>query len=231
MMVINTRKGLESDMREIRGLLLRLGKLAGEALAQAVRSLETLDMGLAEAVIAGDDVLDDLAERIEETCMNFGARYQPLGKDLRAVISTMHMAIDLERIGDYGVNIARAVLGLGQAKLIKPLIDIPRMLEVLLEMLDKVLVAYDVEDPDRAEQVFRMDEQVDALEKQVMRELFTMVMERPERFEQAFLLIGVGRTLERAGDHLTNIAERVVYICSGRMTKASRYKSPRESDA
>lgn len=225
------RKGLESDMKEIRSLLLRLGKLAGEALAQAVHSLETRDRELAASVVAGDDILDDLAERIEETCMNFGARYQPLGGDLRAVISTMHMAIDLERIGDYGVNIARTVLGLGQDKPIKPMIAIVRMLEVLLEMLGGVLIAYDAEDPSAAERIFRMDEKVDALEKQVMRELFTMVMGCPERFEQAFSLIGVGRTLERAGDHLTNIAERVVYISSGRMPKASRYKSTKASDA
>ena len=78
-----------------------------------------------------------------------------------------------------------------------------------------------------SKKVFNMDEQIDALEKQVMRELFTMVMERTERLEQAFLLINVARTLERAGDHLTNIAERVVYMCTGKTEKASSYKTPR----
>ncbi len=230
-MAIHTRKALEADLMEIRRLLLRLGKLAGEALMRAVSALEDTDRDAAKDVIAGDDLLDELTERIEDACMKFGARYQPLGEDLRAVISAMHMAVDLERIGDYGVNIARSVLGLGGERAIALPSDLPRMKEVLLAMLDRVLTAYEVSDAAMAEEVFAMDEEVDALEKRVMQKLFAAMMECPERFEKAFLLIGVARTLERAGDHLTNIAERVVYICSGRMPKASDYKAPRGSDA
>ena len=229
MTAINTRKQLESDLTEIRRMILHLGKMGEEALGRAVWALEKSDIPAAKTVIDGDDALDDLAEKIDEACMSFAARYQPLGQDLRTVISIMHMAVDLERVGDYGVNIARVAIGLEGKPLIKPLIDIPRMVAIISDMLNKALTAFDVCDSEVAKTVFTMDEQVDALEKQVMRELFMMVMERSDRLEQAFLLIGVARTLERAGDHVTNIAERVVYMCTGRTVKASDFKGPRSA--
>lgn len=224
---LSARKQLDADLTELKRLILRLGKMSGDAINKAVWSLEKSDIATAHSVIDGDDGLDELTERIEENCMSFAARYQPLGQDLRTVISIMHIATNLERIGDYGVNIARAAVALEGKQLIKPLIDIPRMAVILSEMMNRALTSFDICDYEMGTKVFSMDEQVDALEKQVMRELFTMVMERTERLEQAFLLINVARTLERAGDHLTNIAERVVYMCTGKTAKASSYKTPR----
>ena len=226
-----TRKQQDSDLTEIKRMLLHLGKMGENAITRAVWALEKKETATARAVVDGDDAIDDLAARIEEACMGFGARYQPLGQDLRTIISIIHMAVDLERIGDYGVNIARAAIDLEGKALIKPLIDIPRMVSVLSEMTERALSAFDLADPEAAQTVFTMDEQVDALEKQVMRELITMVMERSDRLEQAFLLINVARTLERAGDHATNIAERVIYMCTGKTVKASDFKAPRNHDS
>ena len=225
--MINTRKQQDADLAEIKRMLFRLGKTSGNAVVRAVWALEKSDAATAYAVIDGDDVLDELTERIDGSCMSFGARYQPLGQDLRAITSIMHMAVDLERVADYGVNIARVAVELEGKTLIKPLIDIPRMAEVLSEMLDKSLTAFDVCDADMAKTIFTMDEQIDDLEKQIVRELFTMIMERVDRLEQAFLLMNVARTLERAGDHVTNIAERVVYMCTGKTARASDYKQPK----
>ena len=215
-------------MSEIKRTLLRLGKMSENAVSRAVWALEKSDVQAAFSIIDGDDVLDELTNRIDASCMSFAARYQPLGEDLRAITSIMHMAIDLERIGDYGVNIARAALDLEGMALIKPLIDIPRMAAVLSEMLDKTLSIFDVGDVEGASLVLVMDQQIDALEKQVVRELFTLVMEKIDRLEQAFLLMNVARTLERAGDHVTNIIERIVYMYTGKTVKASEYKPPRE---
>ena len=230
MMAINTRKQQDSDLAKIKRMLFRLGKIGGNAVIRAVWALEKGDGATARSIIEGDDALDELTRRIDADCMSFGARYQPLGRDLRAVTSIMHMAVDLERVGDYGVNIARAALKMEGRVLIKPLIDIPCMAAILSEMLDKALTAFDVDDAETAKTVFVMDAQVDELEKQVVRELFTMVMERVDRLEQAFLLMNVARTLERAGDHATNIAERVIYMCTGKTAKASEYKRPRETE-
>jgi phosphate transport system protein len=225
---ISIRKQQDADLVEIKRTLIRLGKMSENAVVHAVWALKNSDVEAARSVIDGDDALDELTERIDESCMSFNARYQPLGQDLRMIVSTMHMAVDLERIGDYGVNIARAAILLEKKPLIKPLIDIPRMSAILSEMLGKALSAFDVEDVETATTVFTLDDQIDALEKQVVRELFTMVMERVDRLEQAFLLMGVARTLERAGDHATNIAERVIYMYAGKIAKASDYKNPKD---
>ena len=251
-------------------MLIRLSKMSENAVVRAVWALKNGDVAAARSVIDGDDVLDELTQRIDESCMSFNARYQPLGQDLRMIVSAMHIAVDLERIGDYGVNIAQAAIQLEKKPLIKPLIDIPRMSAILSEMLAKTLSAFDTEDfvalggenhvegldharsldvegldarnlsvenfsvknfsvEDTVKAVFALDDQIDALEKQVTRELFTLVMERVDLLEQAFLLMGVARILERAGDHATNIAERVVYMRTGKTAKASDYKSPRNA--
>jgi phosphate transport system protein len=227
---ISIRKQQDADLVEIKRMLIRLGKMSENAVVRAVWALKNGDVEAARSVLDGDDDLDELTERIDGTCMSFNARYQPLGQDLRMIVSTMHMAVDLERIGDYGVNIAKAAIELEKKPLIKPLIDIPRMSAILSEMLGKSLSAFDVEDFESAKIVFTLDDQIDALEKQVVRELFTMVMERVDRLEQAFLLMGVARTLERAGDHATNIAERVIYMYTGKIAKASDYKNPKNDD-
>jgi phosphate transport system protein len=223
-----TRKQLEADMSDLKRLILRLGMMSGDAIGRSVRALEKGDSSMARSVIDGDDDLDELTGRIEESCMSFTARYQPLGQDLRTVVSIIHIATDLERIGDYGVNISRAAMALEGGHPIKPLIDIPRMAEILLEMLNRALVAFDSGDAEAAKRLFTMDQRIDDMEKQVLRELITMVSERVERLEGAFMLINVARTLERAGDHLTNIAERIVYMYTGKTTKASDYKTPKD---
>ena len=113
-------------------------------------------------------------------------------------------------------------------ELIKPLIDIPRMVEALSSMVEKALTAFDTGDAEEAKAVFPMDDLLDDLEKQIMRELLLLMMENPQRIGQATQLLNVARTLERAGDHITNVAERVVYICTGKTVKASAFRRPKE---
>lgn len=225
---INLRKQLEEDRGELKRMILRLGRMAEEAISRAVWALKNQDTAVALSVIEKDDELDELAEEVDSACMHFTARYQPLGEDLRAVTSIMHMAIDLERIGDYGGNIAKVALDLADKELIKPLIDIPRMVEALSSMVEKALTAFDTGDAEEAKAVFPMDDLLDDLEKQIMRELLLLMMEKPQRIGQATQLLNVARTLERAGDHITNVAERVVYICTGKTVKASAFRRPKE---
>lgn len=222
-----TRKQLEADLTELKRMVLRLGKMAEESIGKAIWALKNQDAELARTVLAKDDDIDDLAEALDNACMHFAARFQPLGEDLRAVTSIMHMAVDLERIGDYGGNIAKVAVELADKELIKPLIDIPRMLDVLSAMMSKALVAFDTDNAEMAKEVFAMDDLMDDLEKQIMRELLILMMERPQRIEQATQLLNVARTLERGGDHVTNVAERVIYILTGKTVKASAFRRPR----
>ncbi len=225
---INTRKQLEADLSELKRMILRLGKMSEEAVTRAVWALKNQDAAVAREIIARDDDIDGLAEAVDNGCMHFTARFQPLGEDLRSVTSIMHMAIDLERIGDYGGNIAKVAIELSGGEFIKPLIDIPRMVETLSAMMDKALFAFDMGDGDAAREVFSMDDILDDLEDQIMRELLLLMMENPRRIKQATRLLNVARTLERAGDHITNVAERVLYILTGRVVKASSFRRPKE---
>lgn len=222
--VINTRKRLEADLDSLRRMIFRMGRLAGESLEKSVAALKDRDAAAARAVLSEDDVIDDLEDAVDGGCMEFAARYQPLGEDLRVVVSLMHIAVDLERIADYGGNIAKVAIELAPKEPMKPLIDIPRMVERIVEMLDKSMSALDARTPELALEVFPMDDEVDDLERQILREMFLLVMERPERIEQSFSLMNVSRTLERAGDHVTNVAERVAYMYTGKTVRASQYR-------
>ena len=214
MNTINTRKRIEEDLSLLKNMIYRMSGLASESLEKAVWALKNQDAELAQKVIADGDVIDELEEKLDAACMEFAARYQPLGEDLRVVVSIMHIAVDLERIGDYGENIAKVTLSL----------SIPRMVEIIKEMLRLSMSAVDNHDGEAALKVFPMDDEVDDLEKQIMRELLLLIMEKPERIEQSFNLMNVSKTLERAGDHATNVAERVAYMYTGRPVKASSYR-------
>ena len=228
MQELNARRQLEADLSELTRMLMRLSKMAEEALARSVWALKNQDVETARNVLDKDDALDQLTGRIDVECMNFVARFQPLGEDLRTVTSIMHMAVDLERIGDYGGNIARAAIELAGKELMKPLIDIPRMTTTLSDMLEKAMASLERRDPALAREVFPLDDLVDDLEKQIMRELLLLMMERPQRIEQATLLLNVARTLERAGDHITNVAERVLYSLTGKVIRATDFRRPKE---
>ena len=228
MQELNARRQLEADLSELTRMLMRLSKMAEEALARSVWALKNQDVETARNVLDKDDALDQLTGRIDVECMNFVARFQPLGEDLRTVTSIMHMAVDLERIGDYGGNIARAAIELAGKELMKPLIDIPRMTATLSEMLEKAMSSLERREPALAREVFPLDDLVDDLEKHIMRELLLLMMERPQRIEQATLLLNVARTLERAGDHITNVAERVLYSLTGKVIRATDFRRPKE---
>ena len=228
MATINTRKRLEEDLSALKNMIYRMGGMAAESVEQAVWALKNNDAELAQKVIDDGDLIDELEEKVDAGCMEFAARYQPLGEDLRVVVSLMHIAVDLERIGDYGENIAKAALALSKKPPLKPLIDIPRMVEILKTMLSTAMEALDKHDGAAALKVFPYDDDMDDLDKQIIRELLLLIMEKPERIEQSLSLMSVSRILERAGDHATNVAERIAYMYTGRQVKASDYRRRRQ---
>lgn len=231
MMDINVREHIDLELKNLEEKLLKLGKLAIDAVSQSVLALKEQDVEKAKAVIEGDKNLDDMAEDIDMSCLKFMARFQPLGQDLRTVSAIMHMAVDLERIGDYGASIAKRAIKLSDRPHIKPLLDIPRMESDIRKMVFLALNALMEKDTKNAEDVCRMDDEVDDLERQIFRELLLIMIERPQVIEQATELLLVARTLERAGDHATNLAERVIYIVTGKKISASQIRRPREENS
>lgn len=231
MMDINVREHIDLELKNLEEKLLKLGKLAIDAVSQSVLALKEQDVEKAKAVIEGDKNLDNMAEDIDMSCLKFMARFQPLGQDLRTVSAIMHMAVDLERIGDYGASIAKRAIKLSDRPHIKPLLDIPRMESDIRKMVLLALDALMEKDTKKAEDVCRMDDEVDDLERQIFHELLLIMIERPQVIEQATELLLVARTLERAGDHATNLAERVIYIVTGKKISASQIRRPREENS
>ena len=225
---LNVRKTQDEALDRIREQLLKLGNLAQDAIRKAVWALEKQDEALSREVLNGDDVLDELASGIEEGCLLFTARYQPVAQDLRTISAINRMAVDLERIGDLGVSIAKITRFFFGKTLIKPLIDIPRMAAIVEEMIDGTMRAFINRDAEEAKKVCALDDLLDDLDRQIFNELLLLMIENPRVIEQATQLVLVSRALERAGDHTTNLAEKTIYMVTGKNVKASEFRRKRE---
>jgi phosphate transport system protein len=209
----------EEKMSWLQDKLQQMGNLVEDAIAKSVEALKTQDLKLAQAVIDGDDQIDDLEREIEEKILEVIATQQPMAKDLRRVATLFKMISDLERMADYATSIAKITLRIANQPLIKPLVDIPRMAIISQKMVKQSLDAYVREDVELARAVGKDDDEVDNLYSQIFRELLTIMMENPKTITQATHLLFVGRWLERISDHATNIAEEVIFLVTGDKVK------------
>jgi phosphate transport system protein len=205
----------EEKMNNLYDKLQQMGSLVEESIARSIEALKTQNLKLAQAVIDGDDLIDELEHDIEEKCLEVIATQQPMAKDLRRVATLFKMINDLERMADYATSIAKITLRIADQPLIKPLVDIPRMATLSQKMVKQALDAYVREDVDLAAAVGKDDDEVDKLFGQIFRELLTIMMENPKTITQATHLLFVGRWLERISDHATNIAEEVIFLVTG----------------
>jgi phosphate transport system protein len=211
------REAFDEALRALEEDLLRMGSLAGDLIHRAVEALKARDAEAAEAVIAEDDVVDRMHLDIEDRVVKLLATQQPMASDLRILTSALAISIDLERLADHAEGISKATRRLAHQPPVKPLVDIPYMERLVQEMLHDALQAFVRRDPALAEALVAKDDLVDALRSQVFRELITYMMEDPRTISRALDLILVAQHLERAGDHITNIAERVIYMVTGEM--------------
>lgn len=213
--VIHTRETFDRELTSLQDDLLRMGALVEEAVRRSVESLRSRSVSGAEAIIAADNAIDALHLELEERCLMLMATQQPMAKDLRTIAAIWAMTMDLERIGDHAEDIARATKRMADQPLLKPLIDIPRMAEIVQRMLRMGLDAFVQRDVNLAEQMAAADDQVDHLYGQVFRELLTYMIEDPHSIQRGTHLLFSAQALERMGDHCTNIAERVIYMVTG----------------
>jgi len=205
----------EEKMSWLQEKLQQMGSLVELSIARSIEALKNQDLELAQTVIDGDDIIDDLEGEIEEKILELIATQQPMAKDLRRVATLFKMINDLERMADYATSIAKITLRIAYQPLIKPLVDIPRMALLSQKMVKQALDAYVREDVDLATEVGKDDDEVDNLFGQIFRELLTIMMENPKTITQATHLLFVGRWLERISDHATNIAEDVIFLVTG----------------
>jgi phosphate transport system protein len=212
---MGTRQAFEEGLAALNQEILRMGVMVEEALRQAVESLVNKDGELARAVVAGDAAINQVEQEIEDRCIVLIAREQPVATDLRKLITSLKIVTQLERMGDHALHVAKGTLRLLPETYMKPLIDIPRMAEIGIGMIRDVLTAFLDNDAERAREVASRDHLVDELHNQVMREVFTYMMENTKNIPQSISLLFISRFLERVGDHVTNICEWVVYSATG----------------
>lgn len=195
--------------------IVRLGEMVDRAIGQALVSLEERDTALAGSIIEDDEAINELRFKVEEACLTLIATQQPAATDLRAIVAAMNIVVDVERMGDYASGIAKTVIRMGDEPLLKPLVDIPRMVELSRQMLREAIKAYAARDEDKAREIASRDDEMDHLYKAIFDELVEIMAVTPDSATRATYLLWVAHNLERMGDRVTNIAERVVFITTG----------------
>ena len=206
----------QDDLDALKQRLLAMGGLAEERVRESIRGLMDRDLAALDAVLAGDQPINDLHIEIDDRCFKLLALHQPMANDLRVIVAVVKINTDLERVGDLAVNIAEAGKRYLRHAPVKPLIDIPRMGELAQTMLRDALDAFVRRDIALAEAVLAQDDIVDGLKSQIFRELLTYMLADPATIEPALDLILISRHLERIGDHATNVAEDVIFILSAK---------------
>jgi phosphate transport system protein len=207
------------ELQNLHDQVLLLGSMVDKAVGRAMESLSRRDFELARSVIAEDAVVNRKRFQIEEQAIHLIATQQPMASDLRSIIAILSIVVELERIGDYAVGIAKITLMHGDRPLLKPLADLQRMADKSRDMLARALDAFVVLDTQAAERIANEDDEVDALYTRVYHELVDCMIADPESIDRATWLLWVAHNLERIADRVTNICERVIYKATGEMVE------------
>ena len=206
----------QQELGLLKERLLAMGGLAEQRVQAAVRALVERDASALDAVLSGDEPINQLHIEIDNRAFTLLALQQPMAIDLRMIVAAVKINTDLERVGDLAVNIAEASRRYLRHPPVKALVDLPRMTEIAESMLRDALDAFVGRDLALAQAVLDRDDRLDSLKSQVFRELLTHMMENPAKVEPSLDLILISRHLERIGDHATNIAEDIIFLVSAR---------------
>ncbi len=210
------RQNLDHKIKNLFDHLLLLGSMVEQATLDAVQALKQRDLATAKEIYANDELINVERFAIENETMTILATQQPImGRDLRILASVLEVCTELERMGDYAKGIARIALIMGNQPPVKPLIDIPRMASIAVEMLHQALSAFVAADAEQARSIPQRDDEVDMLYNQVNRELITYVIADPSTIDRANYLMWAAHNLERMADRVTNLCERTIYIETG----------------
>jgi phosphate transport system protein len=224
-MTQHTTTAFDSDLRELGDAIVDMGVRAQKQIIDAFHALQKGDVKLARSVKIADVVIDALQQDIEIKAIGTIARRQPLAVDLREIVGALRITTDLERIGDLAANIAKRAEQLGNEKWPDEItVALRTMTERVLKQLHDVIDSYDHRDLTKALDVWKSDEEVDALHDSIFRHLLTYMMEDPGNISLGMHLLFCAKNIERIGDHTTNIAEIVHYIMQGVVIPGERPK-------
>lgn len=207
----------ERELGALRERLLVMGGLAETMIHKGIAALVERDESLVQAVLAHEEEMDLLCIEVDDRCFTRLALQQPMASDLRFLVASIKINSDLERMADQAVSIALRAQSLITQPEVKPLIDIPRMAQLAREMLRAVLRAFVERDIDTAKAIAARDDEMDQLYRAVFDELVEIMAGKPGTAARATYLLWCAHSLERIADHVTNIAERLVFLRTGDM--------------
>jgi len=209
----------------LRDKLEKMGQLAGERLSQAMQAFVAQDEEQARLVLAGDDEIDILDEELEMEALELISLQQPVDYELRFLSAVIRVSREFERIADYACDIAEATLQLEKGKpFFKPLIDLPRLAELVQGLMRKAFQAHVIKDLVAAGELDEDDDQIDQLFLNLVAELTDFIKKEPECVDQAIKILLVSRYLERVGDHVVNIGEMIIFTETGERHPFKRAK-------
>jgi phosphate transport system protein len=220
----HTSSHYEKELQEIKNGLIYLGALTEKAIQIAMKALLERNSDIAQNVIDNDREIDKLDAELEERCVRILALRQPTAIDLRFITTAIKINGHLERIGDMAVNIAEKAVLLNKEPQLKPYIDLPRMADLVSEMIKSSLDALIKNDLEMAEKVQQKEQIVDDLNEQIFRELLTFMMEDTKSIHRAILIMQISKNLERIADHAKGVADMVVYLVTGESVRHQSYK-------
>ncbi len=213
--MMSARPQMDHEMSVITNDLLEMTNLVEDTIRNAIKSLVERDSELARDLINRDEAIDDLEDVIKDKCLKFLATQQPLAGDLRHMISVMQMVRDLERIGDHCEDIAKYTLRFENEEYMKELIDIPRMADMAARMVKNAIDAFVNKDLRLARKVWKADEEVDELFRNIYDELMGLIDKDPAKANQSVMFLFIAAHLERIADYATNICEETVFAMEG----------------
>jgi phosphate transport system protein len=219
------RQDFDRELGRLEAELILMSGLVEQAIFNALNALKNRDIERSQKVIDEDDHIDKTELEIERSCVELIRREAPMAGDLRRIISALHIAGELERIGDYAEGIAKISITMGEQPPLKELIDIPRMGDMAVNMLKRALEAFISRDPDHVRttsiELEKDDDEVDDLYAKVQADLMELVKAAPDNAERATYLMWVAHNVERVADRAMNIVERALYQATGELVSGT----------
>jgi phosphate transport system protein len=228
-MSVHTDKAYEAELKALRDRLLAMGGLVEQAISASVRAVTERDSPLAEQVKLRDREINRMEVEIDGMCRRILALRQPAASDLRFITTALKIVTDLERMGDLAVNVAERALDLNTAPPLGPQHELSKLADLSEAQLKKALDAFVTGDVDKADEVMRGDDLLDALYLKIFNDLLALMMEDSRNIRRATSLMFAAKHLERFGDHATNLAEMVVYMVRGKDVRHPRSRAEEQA--
>jgi phosphate transport system protein len=209
----------DDELKALRERVLKLGYMVESAIRDSVKALVERNSELAKEVINRDHLINAMDVGIDEECVRLIALRQPMAKDLRLITTAMKITTDLERMGDFAVNIAERTIELNEEPQLKPFVNIPKMAEIARSMVRDALDSFVTGCSRLPYEVIKRDDEVDDLTVKNFEELLSLMIQDPKIIPLAVKRTYIAKYLERIADHATNIAEMIIYMCKGKMIR------------